>query len=113
MIFIKDEETAKHIPNLVPKLNTDNSYVCTTFQFPIEIFRTDAEKSNLTFKCLNSKKIKPKKQSKLVNIYYSMRKYIYLFSESSLYHTNKANLKILKFFLNSSNVIQLFSPIIY
>ena len=51
MIFIKDEETAMHIPNLVRKLNTKN-----------------AEKSILTFKCLNTKKIKPKKQSKLVNI---------------------------------------------
>ena len=68
MIFIKDEKTAMHIPNLVPKLNTDNSSVCATFQFPIEIFRIDAEKSTLIFKCLNVKKIKPKKQPKLVNI---------------------------------------------
>ena len=68
MIFIKDEETAMHFPNLFPKLNTDDSSVCATFQFPIEIFRIDAEKNTLTFKCLNSKKIKPKKQSKLVNI---------------------------------------------
>ena len=45
MIFIKDEETAMHIPNLVPKLNTDDSSVCATFQFPIEIFRNDAKKS--------------------------------------------------------------------
>ena len=48
MIFIKDEETAMHIPNLVPKLNTDDSYVCASFQFPIEIFRIDTEKSTLT-----------------------------------------------------------------
>ena len=60
MIFIKDEETAMHIPNLVPKLNTDDSYVCATFQFPIEIFRIDAEKSTLTFKRLNTKKTKKK-----------------------------------------------------
>ena len=61
MIYIKDEETAMHNPNLVPKLNTDDSYFCATFQFPIEIFRIDVEKSTLTFKCLNAKKIKPKK----------------------------------------------------
>ena len=67
-IFIKDEETAKHIPNLVPKLNTDGSYVYATFQFQIKIFRIDDEKNTLTFKYLNTKKIKPKKQSKLVNI---------------------------------------------
>ena len=60
MIFIKDEKTAMHFPNLVPKLNTDDSSVCATFQFPIEIFRIDAEKSILTFKCLNTKKIKKK-----------------------------------------------------
>ena len=61
-------KTAMHIPNLVLKLNTDDSYVCTTFQFQIEIFRIDDEKNTLAFKCLNAKKIKPKKQSKLVNI---------------------------------------------
>ena len=104
MIFIKDEETEKHIPNLVQKLNTDDSYLSATFQFPIEIFRIDAEKNTLAFKCLNSKKIKPKKQSKLVNIYTVNGLYII---------QNKVNLKILKFFLTSSNAIQLFGPIIY
>ena len=45
MIFIKDEETVMHIPNLVPKLNTDDSYVCATFQFLIENLELMLKKS--------------------------------------------------------------------
>ena len=35
MIFMRDEETTIPIPNDSPKLNTNDSYVCTTFPFPI------------------------------------------------------------------------------
>ena len=68
MTFIRDEETTIPIPNDSPKLNTNDSFVCTTFPFPIDIFRNDDEKNTVTFKCLNPKKMKPLKQSQLVNI---------------------------------------------
>ena len=68
MIFIRDEETTIPNPNNSPKLNKNDSYVCTTCPFSIEIFRIDDEKNTVTFKFLNQKKMKPLKLSQLVNI---------------------------------------------
>ena len=44
IIFMRDEETTIPIPNDSPKLNTNDSYVCTSCPFPIEIFRIGDEK---------------------------------------------------------------------
>ena len=113
MIFIWDEETTIPIPNDSPKLNTNDSYVCTTFPFAIEIFRIDDEKNTVTFKCLNPKKNETFKTISISEYLDSMRKYTYLYSECSLYIQNKINLKILQFFRNVSNLIRLFVRIIY
>ena len=66
--LIKEKDETASISKIKTKLDVDDSYVCTTCSYPIEILRIDDKENTITFKCLNPKEKENKKQSQLVNI---------------------------------------------
>ena len=63
MILIRDEEEVTPTNNDDPKLITDDAYFCTTCPYHVEILKIDGKENTLTFKCLNPKDKKVRKNS--------------------------------------------------
>ena len=72
------------IPNDDPKLNSDDSYGCTTCSYPVEILKFEEDKNTVIFKCLNPKGKNFEKTIQINEFLNSMRKYTYLYSECSV-----------------------------
>ena len=93
MVLIRDGEVSTLFPNDFSKLGADDSYVCTTCSYPVEILKIDDEKNTVTFKCLNTKK-NEKEQTIQISEYLNMMKnHTYLNSECSLCHKKQNEFK--------------------
>ena len=80
--FIFEMETPA--PSVGSKLNLDDSYVCNTCPYPIEILKINDKENTITFKCLNPKEKGTEKTIHIREYIDSIKKYTYLYSKCSL-----------------------------